>query len=105
VNSTTSYQFSQNGIAWPGEAKKYSATTSYNISEIVPPPNWALRFPNGYNASNLPNFQADELFQNWMRTAGLPSFSKLYGRNDNQPLVKGTYQIVIGLSMHHLCLP
>jgi hypothetical protein len=104
VGATTSYNFSQSGIAWPGEAQKYSATTSYNLSDIVPPPNWALRYPDNYTSANFPNLQVDEHFQNWMRTAGLPTFSKLYGRNDNDPLVKGTYQLVIGLSMFALSI-
>lgn len=102
VNSTSgvsSYNFSEVGIAWPGEAGKYSATTNYNLSDIVPPPNWALRYPQNYNSSNFPNLQADEHFQNWMRTAGLPTFSKLYGRSDNK-LLQGTYQLTIGLSTH-----
>ncbi|KAJ3555124.1 hypothetical protein NP233_g12282 [Leucocoprinus birnbaumii] len=96
------YQFSDKGIAWSGEAKKYVASpvpSGYsNFSEIMPPPNWALRYPNGYNESNIPNLQEDEHFQNWMRTAGLPSFTKLYGRNDNDAMQPGTYRVVIGLN-------
>jgi len=94
VSST--YNLTQNGIAWSGEAKKYSSTPGYNLSEIVPPPNWAARFPNGYTtAQPPPNLQADEHFQNWMRTAGLPTFTKLYGRNDHDELVQGRYEITI----------
>ncbi|KAI0698473.1 ligand-effect modulator 3 family [Cytidiella melzeri] len=94
------YQWSETGIAWPGEANKYTASpTQYNIDDIVPPPNWALRFPNGYtNSTPPPNLKEDEHFQNWMRTAGLPTFSKLWGRNDDQTLLAGTYQIVIDLN-------
>jgi len=33
-----------------------------------------------------------------MRTAGLPTFTKLYGRNDTDPMQKGTYRIIIGLN-------
>ena len=33
-----------------------------------------------------------------MRTAGLPTFTKLWGRNDNQKLPKGRYQIAVNLS-------
>jgi hypothetical protein len=33
-----------------------------------------------------------------MRTAGLPTFTKLYGRNDNDELVQGRYEITIDLS-------
>ena len=94
-----SYNFADTGIAWPGEAKKYAEKPGYNLSDILPPPNWALRFPNGYTEDlPPPNLKADEHFQNWMRTAGLPTFTKLYGRNDKDQLVKGTYQLVVNLS-------
>lgn len=66
------------------------------LDEIVPPPNWALRYPNNYTDDNPPpNLAQDELFQNWMRTAGLPTFSKLYGRNDTTTLPAGEYQVQI----------
>jgi len=91
------YDFSQSGIAWPGEAKKYSATSGYtnNLDEVVPPPNWVLRYPSYSNASSIPNLQEDEHFQNWMRTAGLPTFTKLYGRNDTATLPAGQYQVLV----------
>jgi hypothetical protein len=101
-SGNSDYNFTSSGIAWPGEAKKYSATSGYtnNLDQVVPPPNWALRYPNGYpNASSIPNLQADEHFQNWMRTAGLPTFTKLYGRNDTAPLPAGQYQVLVYMSM------
>ncbi|KAH8108456.1 cell cycle control protein [Phellopilus nigrolimitatus] len=91
-STNSNYTFSEKGIAWPGEAKKYGAP-AYDPSDILPPPNWMQRFPDNYTASNLPNLHDDEHFQNWMRTAGLPTFTKLYGRNDQDKLLKGTYQI------------
>lgn len=97
-SGNSDYNFTSSGIAWPGEAKKYSATSGYtnNLDQVVPPPNWALRYPNGYpNASSIPNLQADEHFQNWMRTAGLPTFTKLYGRNDTATLPAGQYQVLV----------
>jgi hypothetical protein len=95
----TTYEWSEKGIAWPGEANKYTASPGYNLDEIVPPPNWALRFPDGYsNSTPPPNLKEDEHFQNWMRTAGLPTFTKLWGRNDAQNLNAGRYQIIINLS-------
>lgn len=98
-STSTAYQWSQTGIAWPGEANKYAETPGYNIDDITPPPNWALRFPNGYtNSTPPPNLKADEHFQNWMRTAGLPTFTKLWGRNDQDALKQGRYQIAIDLS-------
>ena len=98
VSST--YEFTQKGIAWSGEAKKYVSPPGYtNLSEIIPPPNWMARFPNGYTADQPPpDLHNDEHFQNWMRTAGLPTFTKLYGRNDNDELVQGRYEITIDMS-------
>ncbi|TCD68223.1 hypothetical protein EIP91_011292, partial [Steccherinum ochraceum] len=99
TGSGSNYTFSEKGIAWPGEAKKYATTPGYNLNEIVPPPNWGLRFPNGYTTDNPPpDLKADEHFQNWMRTAGLPTFTKLWGRNDNDRLLKGRYQIVANMN-------
>lgn len=98
-DSSTTYAWSQNGIAWPGESKKYTSSPNYQLSEIVPPPNWAERFPDGYtNSTPPPDLRADEHFQNWMRTAGLPTFTKLWGRNDGAKLPKGRYQIAVNLS-------
>ncbi|KAI4522058.1 CDC50/LEM3 family [Schizophyllum commune] len=102
--TSTQYQFSSKGIAWPGEAKKYVTSPiggdGYeSTSDIVPPPNWILQYPDGYTDDNPPpDLKNDEHFQNWMRTAGLPTFSKLYGRNDDDKMVAGTYRMVIGLN-------
>lgn len=53
-------------------------------------------YPNNYTDDNPPpNLQEDEHFQNWMRTAGLPTFSKLYGRNDGSTLPAGQYRVQI----------
>ncbi|KDR81392.1 hypothetical protein GALMADRAFT_134835 [Galerina marginata CBS 339.88] len=98
------YNFSSQGIAWPGEAKKYATTPigpgGYSsLSDIVPPPNWAAQYPDNYTEANPPpDLRSNEHFQNWMRTAGLPTFTKLYGRNDNDVMLKGRYQIIIGLN-------
>ncbi|EIW60650.1 cell cycle control protein [Trametes versicolor FP-101664 SS1] len=98
TDSTQTYNLSETGIAWPGEAKKYATSPGYDIAQITPPPNWAKRYPDGYTTDNVPNLKEDEHFQNWMRTAGLPTFSKLFGRNDNTKLLKGRYQIVVNLN-------
>jgi len=99
AGASTEYTMSEKNIAWPGEAKKYVATPNYDISEIVPPPNWRARYPENYTESNPPpNLKEDEHFQNWMRTAGLPTFTKLYSRNDADTLLKGRYQIVVSMN-------
>ena len=99
TNTGTVYQWSERGIAWPGEANKYAAQPGYSIDQIAPPPNWQLRYPAGYtNTTPPPNLKEDEHFQNWMRTAGLPTFTKLWGRNDNSVLARGRYQIVANMS-------
>lgn len=107
-SGASDYNFTQSGIAWPGEAKKYSATSGYtsNLSEVVPPPNWALMYPDNYTTENPPpDLTKDEHFQNWMRTAGLPTFSKLYGRNDGEVLKAGEYVVQINYSMCTFRLP
>ncbi|KAK7043731.1 alkylphosphocholine resistance protein lem3 [Paramarasmius palmivorus] len=96
------YNFTDKGIAWPGESKKYVTTTvpsGYsNYSDILPPPNWEKKYPNGYSEDLHPNLEEDEHFQNWMRTAGLPTFTKLYFRNDNETMAKGRYRVTIGMN-------
>jgi hypothetical protein len=97
ATAATTYVFSEKGIAWPGEAKKYVYPTKYDPNDIVPPPNWVARYPN-WTTENLPDLHNDEHFQNWMRTSGLPTFTKLWGRNDADTLIKGRYQIVVNLN-------
>ena len=97
-DSNSTYTWSEKNIAWPGEAKKYVTKPAYDASDIVPPPFWIERFPDGYTDDNIPDLKNDEHFQNWMRTAGLPTFSKLWGRNDGETLKQGRYQITINLS-------
>ena len=97
-NSTVTYQMSNKGIAWGSDAKLYGPT-KYKLNEIAPPPNWMIRYPNGYNENNKPpDLVNDEEFQVWMRLAGLPSFSKLARRNDTAPMQNGRYQIDIDFS-------
>ncbi|KAL5634653.1 hypothetical protein ACGC1H_002630 [Rhizoctonia solani] len=96
LSPSGNYEFSSKNIAWPGEARKYAARPGYtNLSDIVPPPNWRHKYPQGYNETNVPDLNADEHFHNWMRTAGLPTFTKLYGRNDNEVMQKGRYRIAV----------
>ncbi|KAH7107467.1 transcription regulator [Auriculariales sp. MPI-PUGE-AT-0066] len=90
------YLFSYINIAWPGEKKKYVTKPDYNPSDVVPPPNWREKYPN-YDAG-FPDLAADEHFQNWMRTAGLPTFTKLYGRNDDKNMIAGTYELNVTMN-------
>lgn len=98
-SSNQTYNFTDRGIAWPDERKKYTnRPNDGDYSTLVPPPNWALRYPNGYNDTNIPQLKDDEHFQNWMRTAGLPTFTKLYYRNDHEVMSKGDYELVVYMS-------
>ena len=92
------YNMTNKGIAWDTDKALYG-NTSYSIDEIAVPPNWVNRWPDGYTAQNPPPDLSDyEEFQVWMRTAGLPAFSKLALRNDNETMACGTYQVDIALS-------
>ena len=91
------YNMTDDGIAWPGEADKYRPTT-YSPDQIVPPPYWRARYPDGYTQDNIPDLTKDQHFQVWMRTAGLPTFRKLYFRNDNENMAAGTYEIDVFMS-------
>lgn len=98
VNDTdTDYQLSNKNIAWHADRKRYKKTT-YNASDIVPPPNWAKAFPSGYTDDNIPDLSQWEELQVWMRTAGLPKFYKLALKNESTTLPKGTYRMDIGLN-------
>lgn len=89
------FDMTENGIAWATDRNRFKKT-QYNASSVVPPPNWANMFPNGYTEDNMPDIENWESLQNWMRTAGLPTFSKLARRNDDTVLLPGTYQVDIG---------
>lgn len=103
-NETSTYNMSTTGIAWDSDKDLYGET-KYNVSQIIPPPNWALRYPKNYTADNPPpNLKNWEAFQVWMRTAGLPTFSKLYQRNDKDTLQRGQYEIVIDDRTYYLYL-
>lgn len=89
------YHMTNKGIAWSSDAKLYGKT-KYQNDQVMPPPNWIKRYPSGYNDTNpIPDLSQYEEFQVWMRTAGLPTFSKLALRNDNDVMPAGTYNITI----------
>lgn len=89
------YEMSQRGIAWDSDRSLYGKT-EYKWYEVAPPPNWQRRFPDGYTDDQPPPaLEDDESFMVWMRTAGLPTFSKLALRNDDDVMVAGRYRIDI----------
>ena len=95
-NEITSYNMTVQGTSWSHEGDLYGET-KYKPDQVVPPPNWQEQYPDGQYNSNasLPNLHTWEQFQVWMRTAGLPTFSKLYQRNDKEVLRAGTYRLLI----------
>lgn len=103
VNGTSDdYAMTNKGIAWSSDKNRFKKT-KYAAADVVPPPNWHKRYPNGYTEENLPDIQTWEEFQNWMHPAAFSTFNKLVLRNDNDVLKAGTYQIEIGL--HFPVLP
>lgn len=97
LNETEDYSLTNEGISWSTDRKRYKKT-SYNASQIVPPPNWSKMFPDGYTDENIPDISTWEELQVWMRTAGLPKFYKLVAKNENNTLKEGTYTTSIGLN-------
>ncbi|KAH7392918.1 CDC50 family protein-like protein [Pyrenochaeta sp. MPI-SDFR-AT-0127] len=95
TQSSDFYNMTSAGTSWSHEGDLYGKT-AYQPHEVVPPPNWQEQYPeDGYNSTELPNLHTWEQFQVWMRTAGLPTFSKLAQRNDNEVLKSGTYRLKI----------
>lgn len=93
--SSDFYNMTTAGTSWSHEGDLYGKT-AYRPDEVVPPPNWQEQYPeDGYNSTELPDLHTWEQFQVWMRTAGLPTFSKLAQRNDNDELKSGTYRLKI----------
>lgn len=97
LNNIT-YNMTEDGISWKSDKDLY-APTKYKPEDISPPPNWHLQYQDGYTSDNLPDLKTDEAFQVWMRTAGLPNFSKLAKRNDNETMQCSMYQVDINNSM------
>ncbi|KAK9240017.1 ligand-effect modulator 3 family [Lipomyces kononenkoae] len=95
-SENVTYVMTDQGIAWSSDKKRFKKT-QYSASEVVPPPNWALSYPDGYTDDNLPDISEWESLQNWMRLAGLPTFSKLALRNDTEKMQAGIYEMDIGM--------
>lgn len=95
AQANVTYDMTNRGIAWDSDRQLYKPT-EYTREQVVPPVNWRERYPHGYTAENpLPNLQDDEPFQVWMRTAALPTFSKLALRNDTDAMASGRYRVDI----------
>ncbi|KAJ6096771.1 Meiotically protein [Penicillium sp. IBT 16267x] len=92
-NEKTTYNMTKNGIAWESDKALYQKT-KYQPWEVVPPPNWT-KYNGSYTNESMPNIHEDEDFMVWMRTAGLPAFSKLSRRNDDTAMAEGDYQLDI----------
>lgn len=89
------YRMTNHGIAWNSDAQLYKKT-KYTNDQVSPPPNWQRRYPDGYTDENpIPDLSQYEEFHVWMRTAGLPTFSKLALRNDDETMTAGIYQMEI----------
>lgn len=89
------YTMTKDGVAWSSDKDLYEET-KYNYTDVVPPPNWHDRYPDGYTEDNpIPDLKTWEAFQVWMRTAGLPTFSKLYQKNEDDDMPEGAYEIVV----------
>ncbi|KAF7533623.1 hypothetical protein G7054_g6936 [Neopestalotiopsis clavispora] len=99
TNNNTPYELQNtSNIAWSSDNALYgNLPESQDLSLIKPPPNWQRQFPNNSYTTEAPppDLKDNQAFQVWMRTAGLPTFSKLYARNDTATMKSGTYEIEI----------
>lgn len=82
-------------VAWGSDSALYKKAP-YTNDQVVPPPNWIRKYPYGYTDEfPIPDISDWQEFQVWMRTAGLPTFSKLALRSDDQAMPAGTYEMQI----------
>ncbi|KAJ2450404.1 alkylphosphocholine resistance protein lem3 [Coemansia sp. RSA 2336] len=89
---STTYNMTEKGIAWEADRKRFNPT-AYKPSQVYPPPNWRERYGDEY--SEMPKLEDDEHLMVWMRTAGLPTFRKLYMKNEHETMKSGIYQVDI----------
>jgi hypothetical protein len=86
------YNMTHHNTAWSSDKDLYGPT-KYKYGDVVPPPNWRRQYPEYSEEFPFPDLHNWDAFQVWMRTAGLPTFSKLALRNDDEPMEPGRYQI------------
>ncbi|ODV90693.1 hypothetical protein CANCADRAFT_24040 [Tortispora caseinolytica NRRL Y-17796] len=91
------YYMTNKDISWPSSSQRFRKT-EYNYTQVVPPPNWALRYPDGYTEENFLDLSTAYELQNWMEISGLPAFSKLALVNRTATMQSGTYQIDAALN-------
>jgi hypothetical protein len=87
------YNMTKKGIAWQSD-KELIKKSKYTSDEVLPPQNWGWAVTDGVY-TELHKLHENEDFMVWMRTAGLPSFSKLSRRNDDEPMKAGHYSLAI----------
>lgn len=97
-STNETYELSSDDISWSSDREHRFKKTTYKASEVVPPPNWVKLYPDGYTDDNLPDISQMQHLQNWMRTAALPTFLKLYLKNTTATFSSGTYEMEIGLN-------
>ena len=97
VNGNYTYEMATKNIAWDSDKALYQNidTQTYPYGSVVPPPFWQARYPEYNETFPYPDLHNDEAFQVWMRTAGLPTFSKLSQRNDTVAMEPGRYEVMI----------
>ncbi|KAI7832897.1 ligand-effect modulator 3 family [Kickxella alabastrina] len=93
---SSTYAMTDKGIAWDSDRKRFNPT-AYKADEVYPPPNWHERYPDGY-PEPIPDLADDEHLLVWMRTAGLPTFRKLYMKNTEDTMKSGYYQINVQMN-------
>jgi hypothetical protein len=97
--NATEYTMTNKGIAWDSDKDLYKKT-KYSADQIIPPPNWRKKFPEYNSSLPPPDIGQWEEFFVWMRTAGLPTFSKLALRQDNDNMAAGRYRMDIWDGKH-----
>ena len=97
------YEMTTNGIAWASDKARYKKT-KYKPDDVMPPPNWQKKYPKYTDENPPPDLSQREDLQVWMRTAGLPTFSKLAMKNTKDTMIDGTYLVNVTDSMWLLLL-
>ena len=91
------YPMKNTSIAWGADKELYKKLDPevYPYGSVVPPMYWREKYPVYNETFPYPDLHEWEAFQVWMRTAGLPTFSKLARRNDDLAMEEGRYEIEV----------